>query len=307
MTSAVELTGVVKTYGRRRALDGLSLTVPQGSIFGLIGSNGAGKTTALCAIMGLLKIQAGSINLFGEGPFDPHRHAGIVSILPQDSQLPEHATLEQLLTYYARLQGISRSNTSAQVERVLKLVHLTDRKKDKMRALSHGMRKRAAIAQAFLGDPHLVLLDEPLNGLDPVEVATIRTLIKNRMGKQTTIISSHILKEVEAVCDYVAFIEQGKLVRQDHLHHITRSQTTMNYLLEENRLDVEKLKMTQPGLAFFYHPESKTLTVEYDSHVLNQATVNKEVLTALMAQHVGIMEVRPGSDLEEVYLNMQKH
>lgn len=142
MSAALKLLDVVKTYGRTRALDGLSLSVPHGSIFGLVGSNGAGKTTALCAIMGLLKLRSGSINILGKGPFNPDIHAGAVSVLPQDAQLPGHATLEQILRYYGRLQGIPRKVIGAEVKRVLTLVHLGDREKHKIRELSHGMRRR---------------------------------------------------------------------------------------------------------------------------------------------------------------------
>ena len=105
MSAALELRGVTKSYGRTRALDGLDLHVPAGSIFGLVGSNGAGKTTAMAVSVGLLQTEAGEINLFGAGPFRPEKHAGRVTLLPQDSRFPPHARVEELLRFYSRVQG----------------------------------------------------------------------------------------------------------------------------------------------------------------------------------------------------------
>lgn len=306
MTAALELKSVVKKYRKRRALDELSLSVPRGSVFGLVGSNGAGKTTALCSIMGLLKIKSGSINLLGQGAFNPNIHAGKVSVLPQDAQLPEHATLEQVMNYYARLQSIPRDEVAGEVDNVLRQVNLFDRKKDKIRALSHGMRRRATIAQAFLGDPELVLLDEPLNGLDPVEVANIRTQILKRKGGKTTVISSHILKEVEAVCDYVAFIENGKLVKQDKLQDITRTQNVMTYIIENENPDIAALSKELTAVSISYHAETRALSAEYDAAQMNQADLNNLVLPVLLSHEIGIIAMKPGRDLEREYLDMKK-
>lgn len=198
MNNALKLERVVKTYRGFRALDGLDLDIPRGSIFGLVGSNGAGKTTtALCVGAGLLRIRSGSVNLLGGGPFRPRLHRGRIALLPQDAAFPGHARVDDLLAFYGRLQGIAGGEIKRAVDSVLEWVYLSDRKRSTIRALSHGMRRCVTIAQAFLGHPELILLDEPLNGLEPLEVVNIRNLIRERKGRQTIVISSHLLKEVE--------------------------------------------------------------------------------------------------------------
>ena len=124
MNCALEFKGVTKNYGSRRALDGLDLAVPRGAIFGLVGSNGAGKTTALAVSVGLLRRDAGTVSLLGEGAFDPERHAGRVTLLPQDSRLPLHARVEDLLWFYGRLQGLSEGTLRESIDEVLEWVHL---------------------------------------------------------------------------------------------------------------------------------------------------------------------------------------
>ena len=194
MTAALELSSVVKFYGRRQALAGLDLHVPAGSIFGLVGSNGAGKTTAMAVTVGLLHSSSGSISLLGEGPFDPSKHSGRVSLLPQDSRLPLHSRVEELLTFYGQLQGLSEGPLKESIDNVLDWTHLQDRRRSQVRTLSHGMMRRLTIAQAFLGHPELVLLDEPMSGLDPRESSRIRHILHRRRRMQTIIISSHNLK-----------------------------------------------------------------------------------------------------------------
>ena len=175
MSASLVCQGVVKRYGRTCALDGMDLVVPKGSIFGLVGSNGAGKTTLMSVAAGLVRPCDGLVNVLGDGPFNPERHRGRLSLLPQDSHLPFYARISDLLSYYARLQGLTGSAVETAVKDVLEQVHLGDRARAKIRALSHGMLRRVAVAQALLGNPELIFLDEPMSGLDPAEVLNLRT------------------------------------------------------------------------------------------------------------------------------------
>ena len=167
---AVSSKGLVKKYGRRRALDGFTLDVPEGCVMGLVGPNGAGKTTWMMAVAGLVRTDAGTVGLFGTSkPFAVAEHSGKLAILPQDSELPLESTPEGFLCGLARLQGLSADAAKATARKVLEAVNLADRAKASIRSLSHGMRKRLMAAQCFLGEPDLILLDEPMNGLDPEE------------------------------------------------------------------------------------------------------------------------------------------
>jgi len=303
MTSALEFHGVVKKYGRTRALDGLDLSVPRGSIFGMVGSNGAGKTTAMALATGLLQSDAGTINLLGDGSFNAERHAGRVTLLPQDSRFPPHARVEELLRYYGCLQGAGGKELESSINTLLDWVHLSDRRKSAVKTLSHGMTRRLAIAQAFLGHPELVLLDEPLNGLDPLEATRVRTLLRERRGHQAIIVSSHHLADLEAICDTVAFIEKGKLVRQDSLAAIIQSWHRITYLLTHPGPPRDTLAVLTPGVEWQTAVDGKELTAIF-SQDYSPETLNAKVIPLLLASECGILEIKRGSDLETEYLRM---
>ncbi len=304
MSAALELKGVAKRYGRNRALDGLDLSVPCGSIFGLVGSNGAGKTTAMTVSAGLLRPSAGTISLFGEGPFNAELHGGRISLLPQDARFPPHATVRGLLRYYGQLQGVGAAELEPSIENLLEWVHLSDRGDSAVKTLSHGMNRRLAIAQAFLGSPELVLLDEPLNGLDPVEAARVRDVIRERRGHQAVVISSHHLADIESLCDTVAFIEKGRLVRQDRMETITLQRHRITYALSGNAVvPLQELADALPGVAWETTAGGTTLTATFTA-LYTTEELNARVLNLLMGAGVGILEIRRGSDLETEYLRL---
>ncbi len=298
----LRLSGVVKRFGRCRALDGLSLEVPAGVAMGLVGSNGAGKTTSFAVIAGYERLHAGTIDLFGEGPFDPGRHAGRVAVMPQDAIFPSYASVRGVLTYFARLQGISPSHIEKAVSTVLDWVHLSDRAAAQIRTLSHGMRRRVVIAQAFLGEPALVMLDEPMSGLDPREVANMRQLLKERPGSQTIIISSHNLHEIERICDHVAFIRKGKLVRQTKVSDVTGRHHVVSYHIAMDAVvDLAPLGRQMPEAVFeMAHPGK--LVCRFAGSTLSLQDVNSRVLAYLIQRHIPVFEVTRGDALESVYI-----
>jgi len=224
---AVVTRNLVKRYGRRRALDGFSLAVPVGCVLGLVGANGAGKTTWMMSVAGLVRPDEGEISVLERGPFDAHVHSGRVALLPQDSDLPLETTPEGFLFGLGRLQGLSASESRTEASRVLAAVNLEDRAKASVRALSHGMRKRLMAAQCFLGNPELVLLDEPMNGLDPEETVRLRHLLLDCAGERTVVVSSHDLSGLERICTHVAFVEAGRVVRFAPLAELTADGVTL--------------------------------------------------------------------------------
>jgi len=299
--AALELKGLVKVYGRNRALDGLDLRVPRGSIFGLVGRNGAGKTTAMATALGLLHADGGEISLLGAGPFSPAKHAGRVSLLPQDSRFPPHARVEELLRFYGRVQGIAPEALGPMIDELLDWVHLQDRRRSPVRTLSHGMNRRLSIAQAFLGAPELVLLDEPLNGLDPKEAARIRELICRRRGRQAIVVSSHNLSDIQAMCDHVAFVDKGRLVRQDTLDGITRRAHRITYRLSGPPPPVLLLAAGLPDVGWETAAGSLTATVPES---LTIEAVNAAALRVLLDAGVGVLEIQRGSDLESEFFRL---
>ena len=230
---ALETRGLVKRYGRRRVLDGFTLAVPRGAVLGLVGANGAGKTTWMMTVAGLLRPAPGTIDILGNGPFDAAVHAGRFALLPQDSELPLEATPAGLFYRFGRLQGLSANEARRSAAEVLAAVNLADRAKSSIRSLSHGMRMRVRVAQCFLGNPELVLLDEPLNGLDPLEADRLRRFIRAHAGRQTIVVSSHNLHDVEQLCTHVAFVENGRVTRMDTLGALTRGRSLESVYLEQ--------------------------------------------------------------------------
>jgi len=299
--AALELKGVVKTYGRNRALDGLDLRVPRGSIFGLVGRNGAGKTTAMATALGLLHSGGGEINLLGDGPFTPEKHAGRVALLPQDSRFPPHARVDELLHFYGRVQGIPADTLGPMINGLLDWVHLQDRRHSPVRTLSHGMGRRLAIAQAFLGSPELVLLDEPLNGLDPQEAARIREMICLRRGRQAIVVSSHNLSDIQALCDHVAFIDKGRLVRQDTLDKIIHRGQRITYRLSGGQPPLPQLAAALPAVTWEICTGGLAATIP---EPLTIAGVNATALRVLLDAGIGVLEVQRGSDLESEFLRL---
>ena len=232
---AVSSRGLVKRYGKRRALDGFTIDVPEGCVMGLVGPNGAGKTTWMMAVAGLVRTESGTIGLFGSSrPFAAALHSGRLAILPQDSELPLESTPEGFLRGLARLQGLDADATKASVREVLDAVNLTDRARASIRSLSHGMRKRLMAAQCFLGEPKLILLDEPMNGLDPEEAVRFRNLILSRREGCTVVVSSHNLADLEKFCTHITFVRDGKVLKTAALKDLTADGAS----LEDRYLDM---------------------------------------------------------------------
>ena len=195
---------------------------------------------------------------------------------------------------------LSRADARADAARLLEAVHLSDRARSPVRTLSHGMCKRLMIAQCFIGHPELVLLDEPTSGLDPREAARVRDWIVQWRGQRTVIISSHNLHEIENMCDYVAFIEQGRCVRSGTLESVTRRAEQLVYhLLAAPPLDA--LRTQAPEADFVWHPESHTLECRYPAGRA-AAEMNGELLPVLLAAKAGIVSVELGERLETEYL-----
>jgi len=301
MNHAIETLDLVKRYGTRRALDGLSLAVPRFAVLGLIGPNGAGKTTWMMSVAGFLHLSSGSVNLLGGGPFDPAAVDGRITILPQDSELPLESRPLELLTHYGLLQGLTRPEAARSATAMLNEVHLGDRLNAPIRSLSHGMRKRVMIAQCFIGYPEVVLLDEPLSGLDPREVAHMRSFLTRRRGRQTLVISSHNLHDIEVMCDHVAFIEKGRTVRVATLEEVVGKASTLVYQVTAEPADYDALSTAVPEAALAFDAAASALLCRYDPALTTPEAINGRLLPALLAQ-CGVTTVTRGASLEAEYL-----
>ncbi len=203
----LSVENISKNYGNIKALNGVSFSVPKGCVFGILGPNGSGKTTLLGIIMNVLKATGGSYKLFDEPATDAHRKK--IGTLLETPNFYHYLTAVQNLKISAAIKGIDEN----EIEMVLQTVDLLQRKNSAFSTYSLGMKQRLAIGAALLGNPNVLVFDEPTNGLDPVGIAEIRNLIKELSAKGKTIImASHLLDEVEKVCTHVAILKKGNLL-----------------------------------------------------------------------------------------------
>ncbi len=219
---ALEFAGVAKRYGARPALDGIDLAVPAGSSVGLLGPNGAGKTTALRLLLGFVRPSAGSVRLRGRDPREPAARAGL-GYLPERMPVPSRIRVRAFLRLQATLAGLSGAARERGVDAVLERTGLADRAGQRMQDLSKGLLQRTGFAQALLGEPDLLLLDEPVSGLDPLGVRDARDwTVEARERGCTVLVSSHVLSEVERTCDRVVILNEGRVVAAGALESLVQ-------------------------------------------------------------------------------------
>ncbi len=257
MTTVLSLKGISKNYGRIQALKNVSFDVPAGSVFGILGPNGSGKTTLLGIILDILRPNAGSFELLGHPPSAEVRK-GIGTLL-ETPNFYHYLSGERNLRIAAEIKGRGLND----IDTVLQKVNLHQRKTSKFNTYSLGMKQRLAIASTLLGDPNVLIFDEPTNGLDPVGIAEIRELIKKlaKEGK-TIIMASHLLDEVEKVCTHVAILKKGELLASGHVDEVLVNED----IVEIAAADLEKLENTIQsinGYTHIKHAENGTLQLFY--------------------------------------------
>jgi len=208
---ALELAAASKRYGRRHALAEVELAVPAGTSVGLLGANGAGKTTALRLLLGFARPTRGAVRLRGRDPYDAAARRG-VGYLPERLRLPPSMTVERFLEVHGMLAGLGGADLAQEIDAVCAMTGVRDRLHEPVDSLSKGLAQRVGFAQALLGRPEVLLLDEPTSGLDPLGVRDARGWIESARARGATIlVSSHVLSEVERTCDHVVILHQGKV------------------------------------------------------------------------------------------------
>lgn len=222
----IEINHLVKKYGSHVAVDDLSLKVEPGKIYGFLGPNGAGKSTTMNIITGYLGASSGEVKINGYDIFaQPEEAKKCIGYLPELPPLYADMTVREYLSFVAELKKIEKAVRAKCIEEAMEMTKIVDVQNRMIRNLSKGYRQRVGLAQAVLGYPEVIILDEPTVGLDPKQIIEIRDLIKKLGERHTVILSSHILTEISAVCDHVFIISEGKLVASDSTENLVKLMT----------------------------------------------------------------------------------
>lgn len=241
----IEVKNLVKRYGNHLAVDHLSFQVDKGQIYGFLGPNGAGKSTTMNIMTGYLASTEGEVLINGMNILEePEKVKKCIGYLPEQPPLYFDMIVEEYLKFAADLKKIERTKRKEQIEQVMEMTGIADVRERLIRNLSKGYRQRVGLAQAILGYPEILILDEPTVGLDPKQITEIRELIRSLSRKHTIILSSHILSEISAVCDYVMIINHGKLVASDtteNLEKMAMGSNTLDMTVKGKKNDVEKI------------------------------------------------------------------
>ena len=257
-----------KNYGKIQALQQVSFSVPQGTVYGILGPNGSGKTTMLGIVMDVLKSSSGNYKLFDEMPNETHRKR--MGTLLETPNFYHYLSAVQNLKIAAKIKQRGEDD----IDRVIEVVGLTQRKNSPFSSYSLGMKQRLAIGSALLGNPEVLVLDEPTNGLDPVGIAEIRSLIMSLASQGKTIImASHMLDEVEKVCTHVAILKYGKLIASGDVNEILVNEDVVE--LAASNLDALKNMLTSFPNILSIQIKDKVVQLNLAQGTANMESINK--------------------------------
>lgn len=309
----IEIKNLTKRYGDKVAVDNVSFSVKEGEIVGFLGPNGAGKSTTMNILTGYLSATEGTCAIGGfdilENPTEAKKKIGY---LPEQPPLYMDMTVDEYLSFMYDLKkvkvGTSKRN---HITAICDLVKITDVRKRMIRNLSKGYKQRVGIAQALLGNPEVLILDEPTVGLDPKQIIEIRSLIKNLSENHTVILSSHILSEIQAVCDRVIVISRGKLVADDTETNLSRKLSDdLRYTIRVAGPEKEVtgvLKSIPEMVQVVSHGEKEEGVVEYMIEAEENFDIRREVFKRLANRNWPIMSLRSSEmTLEDIFLQLTK-
>lgn len=290
MEYALKITDLKKNFGSKVALSGLNMTVPKDTVYGFLGENGAGKTTTFSVLGGFLSASSGTFKL-----------NGTMGMLPQDARFSVGRKIGNQLRLLAKLSGVPKSKLESEVKRVLKTVSMEEHIDLPVNKCSHGMYKRVGIAQALLGNPDIILFDEPTAGLDPKNAYDMRQLIVNLNHQKTVVVSSHNLAEIEEMCDYVGIINKGKMVYEGPVKDLVGQNSVLNLELSEKPAleSIQKLKGVKK---VDWLEEKKLCQVEFDKSVLSLEEMNALLVETIFKENIGLRTITTGKGLEQEYL-----
>ena len=296
---AIRVSKLTKRFGVKTAVDAISLKVKAGQVYGLIGPNGAGKTTTFSMMAGFLRPTSGQLEMLGYEPSQVDELRSRVGVLPQDALLPSWDKVGEFLMHMAQLQDVPPDRIEAESREVLEEVEGKDWWNLRCGQLSHGMAKRVQLAQALLGDPEIVLLDEPTAGLDPRVAYEVRQLIKRRKGRCTLVVSSHNLQELEEICDAACILDRGRVVASGTITELTASSEEVRIRLGAGPTPIAQVRDLPMVKRVEYDEDKREMVVYFDRGSIDAESVIGHVLWALLNNQARISQVTKGKGLEQ--------
>jgi ABC-2 type transport system ATP-binding protein len=306
----IEVKDLVKKYGSHLAVDGLNFKVEKGQIYGFLGPNGAGKSTTMNMITGYLASTSGTITVDGHNILkEPEEAKKRIGYLPELPPLYPDMTVSEYLRFVSELKKIKKPERQKMIDEAMEMTRIVEVKNRLIRNLSKGYKQRVGLAQAILGYPEVIILDEPTVGLDPKQIIEIRDLIKSLSKKHTVILSSHILSEVSAICDHILIISKGKLVASDTPEHLSKLMSGTKSLALTVKTDLEKARQLFKDFKEIKNMEIHDSTISGAQDLILQMEGTKDIREAIFyhcaEEKCPILQMKQNNmSLEDVFLEL---
>ena len=306
----IEVKNITKKYGNVVAVDDISFCIKDGEIVGLLGPNGAGKSTTMNTITGFIEQTEGNVVINGYDTLKrPKRAKSQIGYMPEGVPLYEDLTIKEFVTYMAELKKVKRKEKKEKVQDVITKTGLAEMQNKLIKNLSRGQKQRVSLAGALVGDPKVLILDEPTVGLDPKQITEIRSLIKDLGKKHTVILSSHILSEVSQICDRVIIINKGKIVAEDTPSNLENKVSNNNVLyvtVEDNENKIEAIKDKIKGIKELkLVEENEDKTKKYMITADKDEDLRKIIFTEFAKEGITIFEMKkPEATLEDAFMKI---
>ena len=306
----ITVKNVTKKYGKFKAVDNISFEINDGEIIALLGPNGAGKSTTMNILTGFIEPTEGEVIINGYNiSKKPKKAKKCIGYMPEGVPLYKDMTVKEFVTYMAELKGVKKEQIKESVDQAIQDTWLQNVRKVLIRNLSKGYKQRVSMAGALVGNPEIIILDEPTVGLDPKQIIEIRNLIKKLGKNHTLIISSHILSEISQICERVIIINKGQIVAVDspeHLEDTVNIENAINIIVEDKENKIEKIKI-QGAKKIELIKKNDDNTKEYRIIPEKDYDIRKSIFSDLAKENITIFELRkPEITLEEAFMDLIK-
>lgn len=307
----IEIEHLTKRYGGHTAVSDLNFTVDSGQIYGFLGPNGAGKSTTMNIMTGCLSATEGAVRIDGHDIFEePEQAKRLIGYLPEQPPLYMNETPEEYLRFVGEAKGLRGTELERQIDEVIRQTGIEGVARRRISALSKGYKQRVGIAQALLGNPKVIILDEPTVGLDPIQIIEIRDLIKELGQTHTVIFSSHILSEVQTICDQIIMIAKGKLVAFDTPENLEQHLLTPNEVILTTDTPASEVRTLLEGISnitelSLEEPDSGLVTARIKTDLSDVYQISRAVFSAFAASGNTLLELAvKKANLEDIFLEL---